>query len=107
MIKKMWDDVNSLRNLPPNDEFVLYMNDKHRILKDIRLPDFTISGEFRVGSGMPKHWKNHVPFPYHLYTLKPKDTDIPLFESKRPVVFFCGRFSENAWKISKSHKLQW
>ena len=93
MIKKMWDDVNSLWNLPPNAKFVLYMNDKPRILKDIRLPAFTIAAEFRAGSGMPKQWKGHVPFPSHFYSFKPKDTDLPLFESKRPVVFFCGRFS--------------
>ena len=107
MINKIWDDVNILQNLPLNAEFVLYTNGTPRIFKGIILPAFTISAEFGAGSGMPKHWKNHVPFPSHFYTFKPKDTDLPLFESKRPVVFFCGRFSENAWKRSKTHKLQW
>ena len=102
----MWDDVNSLRNLPPNAEFVLYMNDKPRIFKDLRFPGSIISGELPAGSGTPKHWKNHVPFPSHFYTFKTKDADIPLFESKQPVVFFRGRFSENAWKRFKTHKFQ-
>ena len=102
----MRDDVNSLRNLPLNAELVLYTNDKPIIFKGLKLPAFTIAAELGAGSGMPKQWKGHVPFPSNLYTFKPKDSDLTLFESKRLVVFFRGRFSENVWIRFKNHKFQ-
>jgi hypothetical protein len=96
---KMWEKANLLRNLPPNLEMLVYVNDKPRVHTDLGLPAFTISGEFPAGSGMPLAWKNYLPFPSHFYDfLKiPKKKDLPDFESKRPVVFFRGRFSEHAW----------
>ena len=83
------------------------MNDKPIIFNGLNLPAFTISTEFGAGSGMPKQWKGHVPFPSNLYTFKPKDSDLTLFESKRLVVFFRGRFSDNVWIRFKNHKFQW
>ena len=105
---KMWNDANRLRKLPPNLEMLLYANDKPRVRKDLGLPAFTISGEFPVGSGMPTRWTNYLPFPSHFYSLeRPKDKDLASFESKRPVVFFRGRFSGNTWSRFKTHKHHW
>mmetsp|Transcript_6208 Transcript_6208/g.7082 ORF Transcript_6208/g.7082 Transcript_6208/m.7082 type:complete len:138 (+) Transcript_6208:365-778(+) len=97
-LSKMGEQANIHRNLPPNVEMVLYANDKPRIRKDMELPVFTLAGEFLVSSGFPDRWKNHVPFPSHFYLfLFPKASNGTNILSKRPVVFFCGRFSENAW----------
>ena len=83
------------------------MNDKPIIFNGLNLPAFTISTEFGAGSGMSKQWKGHVPFPSNLYTFNPKVANLTLFESKRSVVLFRGRFSENFWIRFKTHKFQW
>ena len=104
----LWNDANRLRKLPPNLEMLVYTNDKPRVRKDLGLPAFTISGEFPAGSGMPTRWTNHIPFPSHFYSFKrPKDEDLASFESKQPIVFFRGRFSENVWKRFKTNKHDW
>jgi hypothetical protein len=85
----MWKKANGLRNLPPNLEMLVYVNDKPRVRTDLDLPAFTIAGQFRAGSGMPTRWTNYLPFPSHFYSFKiPKQKDLPDFESKPPVVFF-------------------
>jgi hypothetical protein len=100
---KLWKDANRLRNLPPNLEMILYVNDKPRVHRELnRLPVFCITGLFPAGSGQPHQWLGYVPFPSHFYVINvPNNKKNGLtrteFVQKRPVVYYRGTFSENAW----------
>jgi len=96
IIVGLWVRANQERSLPPNLELLLYTNDKPRVARDLALPAFSISTEFSAGSGKPLQWKGYFPFPSHSHTktiLAPPRK----FETKKPIVFFRGGFSETAW----------
>lgn len=109
---KIWHEANSNRSLPPNLEMVLYPNDKPRVPGNnagsyLGLPPFVITGDYPIGSGLPKHWMNYLPFPSHFVaTIEPQRNAVR-FESRRPVVFYRGSFSENCWSRFESSPFGW
>jgi hypothetical protein len=97
---KIWRDANLHRNLPPNLEMILYVNDKPRVNTKINpLPVFVIAGQFPAGSGRPTQWPGYAPFPSHFMEMpvSPDVTSLSQFRTQRPVVYYRGKLSEISW----------